>query len=371
MRYCTRCIMPDTRPGLVIGDDGVCNACRNYESRADIDWAARVAAFEQVAVHARSSTREYDCIIPVSGGKDSFWQVVTCLEYGLKPLCVTWLPPSRTEIGRRNLENLIALGVDHIGYRINPEVEKRFVLKAYERLGSTAIPMHQAIFSIPLRLAVRLGIPLVVWGENSAFEYGGRDDIAKGFRLDRAWLAAHGVTGGTTAMDWVGEGLDEKAMSPYLLPSEKELTHANVHAVFLGYYFPWDPRKSLAVASAHGFQAAEGCPRTGLYDFADIDDDFISIHHWLKWYKFGFTRLFDNLSLEIRSGRVTRDEAVAIVRQAGEQRPSKDIASFCAYHGVAVQWFMDVAERFRNRAIWSREDGVWRIQGFLLPDWSW
>jgi hypothetical protein len=126
---------------------------------------------------APASACGYDCVIPVSGGKDSTWQVVKCLEYGLNPLAVTWKTPARTEVGAQNLANLVALGVDHIDYQINPKVERRFMLKALERFGSTAVPMHMALFSIPLTVAVRFEIPLVVWGENSALEYGGATNV--------------------------------------------------------------------------------------------------------------------------------------------------------------------------------------------------
>ena len=144
-----------------------------------------------------------------------------------------------------------------------------------------------------------------------------------------------------------------------------------MHAVFLGYYFPWDPQTSLEVARTHHFEFAAGGARTGYYDYADIDDDFISIHHWLKWYKFGFTRLFDNLSLEIRNGRITRERAIEIIRAAGDQTPHADIEKFCAFAGISVQRFFEIAERFRNHAIWTRADGVWRVENFLIEDWRW
>lgn len=371
MKWCASCILPDTRPNLVIGADGVCNACHAHGTRTNIDWAARARAFAEVVAHARERAQGYDCLIPVSGGKDSTWQVVTCLEAGLKPLCVTWRTPARTAIGQANLDNLVALGVDHVDYSISPKVEARFMLKAFERFGSTAIPMHLALFNIPLTLAVRFRIPLVVWGENSAFEYGSADEAHTGFRLDGAWLATYGVTHGTTAADWVDDDLPRKDLAAYFGPDPDRLEAEGVRAVFLGHYFPWDPETSFAVARAHGFRRAPDGARTGLYDYADIDDDFISIHHWMKWYKFGFTRLFDNLSLEIRNGRMTRDAAIAAVRARGDDTPRDDIRRFCAFAGITEARFFGIAERFRNRDIWERREGTWTIPDFLLPDWDW
>jgi N-acetyl sugar amidotransferase len=372
VRYCQCCILPDTRPGIEIGADGVCSACASHAgARKAIDWDARRQAFADVAAHARRRSRGYDCLIPVSGGKDSTWQVVTCLKYGLNPLAVTWKTPARTPVGERNLSNLVRLGVDHIDYQISPKVERKFMLKALERVGSTALPMHLAIFNIPLTIAARFDIPLVVWGENSAFEYAGTGEESRGFRLDRRWLQKYGVTHGTTARDWVDADLSERELTAYFGPADEELEARGVLAVFLGYYFPWDPSTSLAVARAHGFEARGEGAKTGYYDYADIDDDFISIHHYLKWYKFGCTRTYDNLALEIRNGRLTREQAVQVLRRRGDETPHEDIARFCDFVGITRERFFGIIEKFRNRDVWTLRDGRWMIDGFLLPDWSW
>jgi N-acetyl sugar amidotransferase len=372
MKYCRKCILPDTRPGLRLDADGVCSGCQGHREKTTvIDWAARQEAFRAVVERAKGRSRGHDCVIPVSGGKDSTWQVVRCLEYGLNPLAVTWKTPARTPIGAQNLANLVALGVDHLDYQINPKVERRFMLRALERFGSTAVPMHMALFSIPLTVAARFEIPLVVWGENSALEYGGTPDERQGFRLNTAWLKKYGVTHGTTAEDWVSEDLTRKELTPYFGPSDEELERRGVLAVFLGYYFPWDPAESAAVAKAHGFRSREEGPKTGFYDYADIDDDFISIHHHLKWYKFGFTRTWDNLSLEIRNGRMSRDEAIRVVRGRGDETPHDDIARFCDFAHITRSRFNDVVERWRSRDVWTRRGGRWVIDNFLIPDWSW
>ncbi|HYF02553.1 MAG TPA: N-acetyl sugar amidotransferase [Patescibacteria group bacterium] len=372
MRYCRNCVLPDTRPGLIIGDDGVCNACKNsFEKKNKIDWVARERSFINVVENAKARSKGYDCLIPVSGGKDSTWQVVKCLEYGLNPLAVTWKTPARTPIGQENLDNLVRLGVDHIDYQINPRVEKKFMLQTLKKFGSTAIPMHMALFNLPLKIAMKFDVPLVVWGENSAFEYGGTEEEKTGFQLDKAWLKKYGVTHGTTAEDWISDELTAKELTPYFSPTDEELQQKNVLAVFLGYYFPWDPETSLAVARAHGFKTRAEGAKTGYYDYADIDDDFISIHHFLKWYKFGFTRLFDNLSLEIRNGRMSRREAIEIIRKTGDDTPYDDIQKFCDFAGISKAEFFTICENFRNHDIWKNVKGVWQIRDFLIPDWRW
>jgi hypothetical protein len=245
------------------------------------------------------------------------------------------------------------------------------MLESLKKYGSTAIPMHMAIFNIPLNIAVKFEIPLIMWGENSAFEYGGTEDESKGFRLDEKWLRKYGVTHGTKASDWVSKNLSKKELTPYFGPSAKIIEENDIMAVFLGYYFPWDPETSLKIAKAHGFKEAEDGARTGYYDYADIDDDFISIHHYLKWYKFGFTRMFDNLSLEIRNGRISREDAISIIKEKGDDTPLDDIGKFCDFVNITEKQFFEIIEPFRNTDVWENKNDIWMIKDFLIKDWTW
>lgn len=371
MKYCTRCVLPDTRPGIVLDSDGVCNACKSVAAKREIDWVGRKQRLAEIVSDAKRRSHGYDCVIPVSGGKDSTWQTIVCLEYGLRILAVTWRTPGRTEIGQRNLDNLIRLGVDHIDYTIHPEVERRFTLKALRKTGSSAVPMHMALYAIPLKIALAMDIPMVVWGESPYMEYGGTDREIEIDRWDPDTLRRHGILQGTTAEDWVDEELTLKDLEPYRLPSQEQFSGRRIMSIFLGYYLPWDPQESKRVASAHGFQADDRGPRVGLYDYADIDCDFISVHHHFKWFKFGFTRLWDNLAIEIRNGRLTREEAIRIIAERGDQTPHDDIQRFCKYLGITADEFRRVEDRFRNPAIWTRENGCWVIKDFLIKEWKW
>ena len=371
MRYCNACVLPETRPALEIRADGICSACASHGVCAPpLDWAARRASFAALVDEVRALNRPYDCVIPVSGGKDSTWQVVTCLEWHLRPLAVTWRTPGRTELGERNLHNLIELGDDHIDFTIAPTVQRRFVLRTLERLGTPAIPMHLAIFAIPTTIAVRYRAPLVVWGENSAMEYVGGTEESGSVDLTGEWIRKYGAVHGTTAEDWVDDDLSLRELSAYRRPTDAELREQGTRAVFLGMFFEWDPQEAYRVAAEHGFQAADR-PRTGTWEYADIDDDFISIHHWLKWHKFGFTRVWDNLSVEIRNGRMSRDEAIRAIGDLGDQTPLEDISRFCRWIDISEERFFALAETFRNKAIWSRENGRWQIDDFLIPDYRW
>lgn len=369
--YCARCILPDTRPGVRLDAEGVCNGCRNAEQKARIDWAPRAAAFRDLVAGARARKSVYDCVIGVSGGKDSYWQVVTCLEHGLRPLCVTYVYPGRNRIGEQNLRNLVKVGVDHIEFRVDPDVEREFVRRAFREKAMTGLVTNMAIFALPVRIAAAHDIPLVVYGENSAFEYGSEDPSLAGDRLDERWLASFGVSDGTTAADWIGEGLSREALAPFFVPPRDVLERKSIRVTFLGYYFPWDPENSLRVARAHGFRPRPEGPRVGHYDYVNIDDDMIGVHHHPKWHKFGITRSWDTLSMEIRQGRMTRDEAIAALARKGDETPWEDIALFCDYAGLSRREYFETVERFRNREIWTRRDGRWRIEGFLVPDFPW
>lgn len=369
IRWCQKCILPDTRPGLIIEKDGICNACHNAQAkRVEIDWPARRKLFTKVVAQAKSHRARWDCVVPVSGGKDSFWQVATCLEHGLRVLGITWRPPARTPLGEKNLAALKCLGIEHIDFALEPALERKFMLQALIKAGDPSIPMHLAIFALPLQVAVAHHIPLVVWGENSAFEYGGGRAGRVGMELTPEWIRAHGATGGTLAEDWVSEEISMEELHAYQVPTT--LSQAASHSFFLGYFFPWDPEQSLAVARRHGFEAASQ-PKVGYYSYADIDDDFIAVHHFIKWLKFGFTRLFDNLSLEIRAGRITRSQALEIVRVTGPQIPHEEITAFCAFTEIPVKEFWRIAQRWRNLAIWQRIQGCWQIKDFILPHVPW
>ena len=148
MLWCKNCVLPNTRPNLKINSSGICNACINHKSKKIINWEERANKFKKICNEAKERSKGYDCLIPVSGGKDSTWQTIKLIEMGLKPLAITWKPPGRTSIGQDNLNNLINIGVDHIDYSINPSVEAKFMLEAFKKYGATAIPMHQAIFNI-------------------------------------------------------------------------------------------------------------------------------------------------------------------------------------------------------------------------------
>ena len=210
-----------------------------------------------------------------------------------------------------------------------------------------------------------------MYGENSAFEYGSEDESLTGAQLDRRWLDRFGVTDGTTAEDWIDDQLTRADLAPFFVPSDEMLAAKDVRVIFLGYYFAWDPESSFRIASRHGFQARPGGARVGHRDYVNIDDDLIGVHHHPKWHKYGITRTWDTLSMDIRNGRIKREEAIAALQGRGDETPWEDIQLFCDYTGFSRREYFATLEKFRNPEIWSRRDGKWVIEDFLIPDFPW
>ena len=371
IKYCENCLQSDTRPGITLNSRGVCSACEGHREKFEvIDWTARRKALDELFDHYRKSKRgHYDCIIPVSGGKDSTYQTYIVKEvYGLNPLCVTYRTPLRTPLGQRNLDNLQSrFGVDLLELSISPETERKFILKATRELGVPALPMHLGIFSFTLRTAVQMNIPLIVWGENAQLEYGGTAAERHNEFLNREWLARHGCLHEREAADWANGELSMQELAPYIIPSEEEFKRTQINSFFLGQYLRWDPQENARVAIEHGFLPRKEGPIMGIYDFADLDCYMISFHHYVKWLKFGMTRTFDNVAIEIRNGRMTREQGLAKIRQNKDDRPlAEHLEKLCAFLKVSETELFGLIERFRNTNIWKRDaSDNWYIDGYL------
>lgn len=372
MMYCAVCILPDTRPNLDIDKSGICSACNNFNlGTKEIDWDEQLLKFEILVSAVKKLNKSYDCLIPVSGGKDSTWQTSVCLEYGLNPLTFTYAPPRRTELGRLNLENLINLGVDHIDVRVNPKIEKVFLLESFKKTGNLGTPMHTAVFNGARSIAHKFDIPLIIWGEDSSVEYGTGKVGSEDNQMNETWLKKYGVSNGVVAAEWSNLlGIKENEFNIYNGISDSELENKKIKSIFLGNYFKWDPVRVFDIAKNKGFESSVSA-KLGLYKFADLDDDFISVHHWIKWYKFGFTRLFDNLSLEIRNKRISRLNAIELLKITGNQKPIKEIEIICDFMEIKVEEFNDICEKFRNREIWQNYNGIWKIKRFIIEEWHW
>ena len=353
INLCKICVLTNTRPNVKFDNNGICSVCSSNNSKK-INWANQKVKFIKLVKNIKRNSNGYDILIPVSGGKDSTWQVHTCLKYNLNPLAFSYKPILRTSIGRQNLENLLNLGVDHIDFTINRKSEFYLLKKAFFKFGAVGLPMHMAMWSIASQLSDKFKIKYIMWGENPATEYSGTSENAKLKNLDEKWIKKFGINFNTKISDWYDDKLNEKNTIPF------KRKKTNNKSIFLGEYFKWDPKKILKIAKNLGFKQSNK-PKTGYYNFADIDDDLISIHHYLKLYKFGFTRAFDNLSLEIRNKRIKRSTALRIIQNDFNKKPTDDIKKFCKLINISEKKFFNICEKFRNKKIWFKKNKKWQL----------
>lgn len=234
IKYCTLCFLPSTKPDLYFDESGLCAACIAYKERKEIDWGEREKEFHKIIERMRATSKsKWDCIVPVSGGKDSTAQVLKVLELGLNPLCVTSTTCDLSQIGRENIENIKQLGVDYIEFSPNPITRAKLNKIGLVQVGDISWPEHVGIFTIPVRAAVQFGVPLIIWGENSQNEYGGPAAASSNNILNRRWLEEFGGLLGLRVSDLSDNyGIRDRDLVPYTYPSDEELSSVGVTGLF-------------------------------------------------------------------------------------------------------------------------------------------
>jgi N-acetyl sugar amidotransferase len=357
IRYCKKCVMPDTKPDLFFDDEGVCNACRNYEQRKSVNWDERGKELRKILDRYRSANgSQYDCIVPVSGGKDSTFQTVRMLELGMNPLCVTATTDLLTDIGRHNIENIKRLGVDYMEVTTNPPLRRRINRLALTQVGDISWPEHVTIFTVPVRLAVQLNVPLLVWGENPQNEYGGPAASTESNVLTRRWLEEFGGLLGLRVSDLIGQdGIERKHLIQYTYPSDEELKRVGVTGIFLGYYIPWDGFTNALVAQVHGFETYPHCVEGSMVNYENLDNAIHGIHDYFKFIKYGFGRATDLACMHLRRGRLSRQDAITAVRKYDGRFPTEylgwKLEQILDQIGMTMDEFVKVCDRFTNRKL--------------------
>jgi N-acetyl sugar amidotransferase len=354
IRYCVNCLLPETKPDLSFDTHGVCSACTSFQARGEVDWAARREELVELLAKYRSeSETSWDCIVPVSGGKDSTYQVLQLLELGANPLCVTATTCDLSPIGVRNIENIKSLGVDHVGFSPNPLVRARLNRIGLEQVGDISWPEHVGIFTIPVRAAVAYKVPLIVWGENSQNEYGGPAAAAGSPILDRRWLEEFGGLLGLRVSDLPSTSrLRTRDLIPYTYPSDEELRTVGVTGLFLGHFIPWDGYSNALLAQANGFETFSSAIEGSIVSYENLDNHQTGIHDYFKFLKFGFSRATDIASLHIRRGRMTRKQGLRLVQERDGRFPwtylGKPLAEILRPLDLSIDEFVEICDAFTN-----------------------
>ena len=359
MNYCKRCLYPDTKPQLVFDENGICSACKNHELKEKIDWKSKEKELKEILEKLRSKNNYYDCIIPVSGGKDSHFQTYTIKEkFGLNPLVVNFHPLDQTEIGKKNLDNLKKLGVDCVEFSPNPSVYLKLARFGLKKLGDFQWPEHIGIFTVPVQIAVKYKIPLIIWGENPQFEYGQPTDIDIDTILDRKWLEKNGgyFLDKIKPQDMIKHGFELNDIQPYLYPSDEEINQVGITGIFLGSYIKWDIFKQLETVKAIGFQENDE-PIEGTFNkWENLDVYFTVFHDYFKFLKYGFGRATDHASIEIMHGRISREQGLKLVKQYEGKIPRKYLKKFLEFADMSMDDFIGICNEFTNKEIFKVDE---------------
>ena len=371
MTYCTVCFLPSTKPDLYFDDKGVCAACIAYRERKVVDWVQREVEFGEIIERIRKTGKsKWDCIVPVSGGKDSTAQVLKVLEHGLNPLCVTSTTCDLSELGRKNIENIKSLGVDYMEFSPNPVVRAKLNKIGLDQVGDISWPEHVGIFTIPVRAAVQFGVPLIIWGENSQNEYGGPASASSNNVLNRRWLEEFGGLLGLRVSDLTESyGIREIDLIPYSYPTDEELTAVGVTGLFLGHYFPWDGFTNYFLSQAYGFKSFGKVIEGSVVDYENLDNHQTGIHDYFKFLKFGFGRATDLVSVSLRRGRITRNQGLELIKNHDGKYPwtylDKPLDEILKRINVTLSEFDAICDRFTNKSLFLTDK-----DGNLLRDAS-
>ena len=360
--FCQECILPDTRPNLEIGEDGVCTACFSHRTKESIDWPGRVEAFREIVEQAISRTERYDCVIPVSGGKDSYYQThIICKEFNLKPLLVTydgnnWLPEGI--YNRNRMKHLF--NADHVMWSPSVEVIKKLNRIAFKKMGDMNWQNHCGIATAPIITAVQFKILLLIWGETEW-------DIAGMYQPDDyvEFSARSRLEHSMRGYDWYNmidedEGIEAKHLMWARYPSDDDIESVGVRGIYIGNFFKWDPNWHTAkMQDNYDFEISRHPFERTYRRFSNLDDMHENgIHDYLKYIKFGYGRASDHASKDIRSGHLTREEGIAMVKKY-DHVVSSDLYHWLDYVDMKEEEFWRIADTFRDLKIWKMQDGQW------------
>lgn len=375
MEYCKKCVMPDTRPGSIFDTEGVCQACRNFEKRKTVDWEKRREELARLCDKYRRTDGHYDCIVPVSGGKDShFLTYILKEKMGMNPLLICVADPfTHTAAGIYNLKNMgESFNCDIIVFNMSIDLFRRVTKIGFEDRGEPLRFIESAIYTVPFKYAVAFNIPLIVFGENAAYTYGTTtEDGRSAQKYIEAGHSASGEKLGTRITDfWYERGIPMEEMNAIIPPSQEDSDRVKPEVVFMSYFVPWDDETNWMIAKRYGFKdlhhewRREGC----IEDYGQIDSVAYIVHLWMKYPKFGFSRATDIASRWVRKGKITREEAKKLVMEYDHKLDQRALEDFITFMGYKPRQFWDIVERFWNIKIFENVDAIWKLRNPIYSD---
>ncbi len=347
LQYCTRCCIPETQEGVSFDALGICQACQASEQKIHINWIEREKALRKIFDEAKAKAGAgYDCIIPISGGKDSTYQLhVLTKVYGMKPLAVTFSHNWWSESGWYNLQNSLEMfDVDHIMFTPNRALINKLVKRSVKEIGDVSWHDHGGVGSFPLQVACRFKIPLLIWGESLAENSGRATYYDPVHKFDREYFIKQSAK--LRADEMVGGDITEKDMFPFTVPSQEEIDAVGVWGIHLGDYIFWDDERQMEfLRDTYSWKETE---MEGTYKrYKSVEDIMYGMHDFTCYLKRGYGRTTELASLDVRNGLLTRDEGFQLIRKHDPERPEA-LDYYLAVTGEREEEFYAKMESIRH-----------------------
>lgn len=358
---CTNCLNLSTRPRIQFDERGWCNACQWMEEKAQMDWAPRQEELKELLSKFKSRSGNYDCLVPVSGGKDgSFVAYRLKHVYGMNPLAVTIRPPLSLEIGDENLKRFIESGYAHVHISPNNEVMKRFNRYGFIEKGFPYYGWLTCILTCIIRTAISFNIPLIFYGEDGEVEYGGATETKNRALFDIEYMKRVYLEGGYEKVLNLLDDVPPAELFFWRFPDQSELENRELFLTHWSYFEPWDSYKNYLVAKEHCGLREQDVGNSGTFtNFAQNDQALYALHAYLMYLKFGFGRATQDAGIEIRRGAMTRDQAVNLVRLYDGFYPDQFLSLYLEYYEMTQTEFDAVLDKWANEDLFYKKDGRW------------
>lgn len=365
MKYCTKCVMPDTRPGITFNELGICSACQSYEHRKKIDFDARFEELKKLCDQHRGRNGKdgYDCMIAVSGGKDSHFQVYIMKEVlGMNPLLVTVEDNfPMTEAGKHNLKNISeAFGCDLISMKPNIKAQKAAMKFTFKKYGKPTYFLDRYIYTYPLHMALKFNTPLLVYGENVEYEYGGVNAVESASAKGQI---NNGVGSGIPTKELIDAGVSTKDLNFFEAPDSDLLD--GLEPIYMSYFVEWNSFKNYELAKIKGFHdlTHEWNRTHHVENFDQIDSRAYLVHSWMKYPKFGHASATDYCARMVRYGLLSREQAIDLVKKHDHLLDPLCIRDFCEFLKYSEIEFWEIIDSLYNREIFEKNNlGQWVLR---------
>ncbi|MBF0208842.1 MAG: N-acetyl sugar amidotransferase [Oligoflexia bacterium] len=360
LRWCANCLTMSTRPRISFDERGWCNACIWTESKKSLDWVARETELNALLDKHRRSDGRFDCLVPVSGGKDGSYVAYNLKhKYGMHPLAVTVTPALPLELGDKNLRAFVESGYNHIS--VNPGYE---AMRALNKIGLTEmgfpyygwlIAIHTAVF----RIAMNFKIPLIFYGEDGEVEYGGSTETSKKPIYDAEYQRKIYLEGGYEKV-LSSAGLSEDELYFFRFPSDQTIKSNPIDLTHWSYFENWDPYRNYLTAKEYcGLTEADQSNAGTFTNFSQNDQALYALHTYLMYLKFGFGRANQDACIEVRRGAMDRQQAVNLVRLYDGHYPEEFIPLYLDYYQMTMSEFDAVLSKYANKDLFHLQEGRW------------